>query len=1650
MKRTFTLVLMTILLIGVFVLTVSAEETPTLLYKTSATQQNANPLSSYPLSPDKTTNIFLYYGTPSGTQTALTAGTLTSSKENILTVSRDGTRYQFTPKAFGTVTLTYTEGSTVYTTEVTVSLPNNSWHTTQTRSETNFISSYTLPPTGTTTLWYLSEYGFSFSQVQNLSAFWRMNSTNVACGDGVTVTPVKRNAADTDEAARYDIKVIIDSDMVKLPQTNSSLRVLSKTMTSGSSLTLKMQEKPALLYKTSATQKTANPLSSYTLSPGGTSNLYLYYGTPSGTQTALTAGTLTSSKENILTVSRDGTRYQFTPKAFGTVTLTYTEGSTVYTTEVTVSLPNNSWHTAQPRSETNFISSYTLPASGTTTLWYLSEYGFSFSEVQNLSAVWYVNKTNVACGNGVTVAPVKRNAADTDAEARYDIKVVIDSDTVELPQANSSLKLLSETMTSSRNLPITMQEIPTLLYKTSTTQKTTNPLSSYAFAPGRTPNLYLYYGTPSGTQTALTAGTLTSSNENILTVSQNGDHYQLTPKTFGTVTLTYTDGSTVYTADVTVSLPATGWYTAQMRSETNFISSYTLPASGTTTLWYLSTNGFTFNQVQNLSAFWQVSQNNVACGDGVTVAPVKRNAADTDAEARYDIKVVIDSDTVELPQANSSLKLLSETMTSSRNLPITMQEIPTLLYKTSTTQKTTNPLSSYAFAPGRTPNLYLYYGTPSGTQTALTAGTLTSSNENILTVSQNGDHYQLTPKTFGTVTLTYTDGSTVYTADVTVSLPATGWYTAQMRSETNFISSYTLPASGTTTLWYLSTNGLTYTEIQGLSANWVESRLDVACGNGVTATPVKRNAADSDTAARYDIKVTFDSSVLEMPVNTNSFRLHYTKANGSGTVYGQPLSLQMAQKPGLLFRMLNKVNHTPQDNPTAPLLSIEQLPIQLDSSTLLRFYYGTTDAYVPVTDPTLLSGKGVELVTMMAGDGGLCWELKYVEPGETVLQYRYTSGGQSLTGTHTLLVALPEYAFFSAQARTLENYLPEISWFDLENGVIWFLSENGFTTEECAQIKVKVNYNRTDFSNFSIAWAERPGAAGRYDLKIALPKPPSGELNYSLQVEQNGRRLISNYTVYAAKKIKTDALYLGDYVVGFSFMRDELIDIIEGGTQSMGNTSVATPSENDPYRLFKDFNISAAEIKADSEGAKYYEVLPGNKAKITVSKVWIEPLYGTEAVFSLSDKAYVTEVVPNADGSNWELYFKQSRYAHVRLCATVTATIEGKTVSGDIGFTCFSDYRSLGEYDCAILDVLTVEDYIDENGEFHQGLNSLLQKIAAEDKNPSITVRLADADYVGTVTIPSTLGTRLNLRGKTNTRLIGSVDLNETAGLDMSHICFIAPERSSSSTEIKAIHNGEAQASRCVFYGYDVALDTSWKGIVSAANGNIFINNTIAIRFDIGLKLSGFTMFRKSWENNTFINNGTAVQVLSLNKYASPYYFRFINSNFINNDTDFDVCSGGTLYMYKNYFGEYIDGKPNGSNKLRLSDLLGAKTEGQVDRIVKRCKPKVHTENGSRVITNPRWKFPVLDWWTGAPLETLLFGDNTGTRAAALFMAPRAEAPYENILLADWENDTQIVNSDIDAENLLIDGSAFEENGEKKIDIVEGEEETYVGSWIFD
>jgi len=258
----------------------------------------------------------------------------------------------------------------------------------------------------------------------------------------------------------------------------------------------------------------------------------------------------------------------------------------------------------------------------------------------------------------------------------------------------------------------------------------------------------------------------------------------------------------------------------------------------------------------------------------------------------------------------------------------------------------------------------------------------------------------------------------------------------------------------------------------------------------------------------------------------------------------------------------------------------------------------------------------------------------------------------------------------------------------------------------------------------------------------------------------------------------------------------------------------------------------------------------------------------------------------------------------------------------------------------------------------------------------------------------------------------------------------------------------------CTFYGYDIACDAV-EGMITLTEGNIFVNNTIAARIDGAKHHSGSNL--QPWLNNSFLNNETAVQILSFNQHISSFNFRIYDCNFINNGTDFDVQGEGNVYYYRNYFGHYekkngkvpTPGKPgpgknNGKEDLRLQELLEARSLNKLHSALVSNKPVVKVGAKTRLTTNPRWKYPVLDWWKNNVLiDDAVFG-SSGSNALMLL---EAEPDYVNYLTSDWETQTEIINNE--ADDLILDAAAFEEEGTKEIDVVDQQSNT-IGTWTFE
>lgn len=112
-----------------------------------------------------------------------------------------------------------------------------------------------------------------------------------------------------------------------------------------------------------------------------------------------------------------------------------------------------------------------------------------------------------------------------------------------------------------------------------------------------------------------------------------------------------------------------------------------------------------------------------------------------------------------------------------------------------------------------------------------------------------------------------------------------------------------------------------------------------------------------------------------------------------------------------------------------------------------------------------------------------------------------------------------------------------------------------------------------------------------------------------------------------------------------------------------------------------------------------------------------------------------------------------------------------------------------------------------------------------------------------------------------------------------------------------------------------------------------------------------------------------------------------------------------------------------------LEYLAQADTETEFE---KHQKPRPHRTNRKdhgkcKVFAEFHWKYPKRGYHGGRSLEI----------------------PYDNILISDWGQETQISNEDTG--NMVLDPSAFDTKTDNKKTIhVVDENEDAVGTWVFD
>ena len=559
---------------------------------------------------------------------------------------------------------------------------------------------------------------------------------------------------------------------------------------------------------------------------------------------------------------------------------------------------------------------------------------------------------------------------------------------------------------------------------------------------------------------------------------------------------------------------------------------------------------------------------------------------------------------------------------------------------------------------------------------------------------------------------------------------------------------------------------------------------------------------------------------------------------------------------------------------------------------------------------------------------------------------------------------------------------------------VYLMCEDGFTEEKAKSFQVKVEDGELTSASMALCLrAGKEGEEARYDVAITLPQLETIDNNYTLDVFRGEQCVAACRIAAEAQSFRVD----GDTIIGDVQVEPGLVEVNGEGRGEMPTWG------KEEYCYFYGFNI--LPVKKQTDGA--YEL--DSTVQVKVTSVKVIPL---NEKFDASSAFQWKENLGEYGGDRWDFTCAGVAFEGA-LRFTVKATPkDGNPVEGAVIVPVF--LRPVGEI---------VIDRTDLTGDTVEALNVCLRELANnENKNISYIVKLAPIEYEGTIKIPSgfdSLTRNLTLRGTAaqdvgRTTLRGGITMEEDTRLfELSDIAFIGSE-----TADKALYGGNFNnVHHCTFTGYQTAMLAD--STMITFSDCLFYKNEIALLVNLADVGGNQSILR----NNLFIENGTAVRAERFQQEnMTAFYFRIVDSNFIGNACDVDMQTGGTVYLYRNYYANTGDTDLLAKAVKAFDCSSGGDLAIDASMIAySRPKIRLSEESGGAVITNPRWLYPV-------------FGNSLWEEKA-------------NLLVADWSGDTRILNAE--ADELALDAAAFEGSGEKTVEVLDEQEQT-LGAWTFD
>ena|GEM_PF-2062603 len=797
-------------------------------------------------------------------------------------------------------------------------------------------------------------------------------------------------------------------------------------------------------------------------------------------------------------------------------------------------------------------------------------------------------------------------------------------------------------------------------------------------------------------------------------------------------------------------------------------------------------------------------------------------------------------------------------------------------------------------------------------------------------------------------TLSAVTGGTTYSLDVSAVLPDVGLYSANAASAENFISSFTVTGSSRT--FYLCANtGWTLTGVTQNSGSFATVSLD--SGGKFAAITV------SDS---YNGEQDLSLAVSAGGPNGQSW---------SGRYFDIALTDARPKPAGLYFAEPDWGGSGPEI-PASPAYQNTALPLTLGYSRVIALYYYDGTGYAPVTSGA--SAAGPFTLTPNAAAAGL-YDISAAGSGSGSISYTVSEH----TYTVPLTSVLPGIGYFSSQSRSDNKLVTDYTFSGSGSNVLWLMSKDGFdeTTAD------KITWSTLDGSALPAGYmtAEKTarGATGRYDVKVTLLNYFGANVGLRAKVPQDEGVYNADVAVTIpygfAGTVTADN---SDYRVGLGNYDESSVNdscYIDTGMGVFGPGGDVRNDETAVWKTFTFMQVLAASEVAEGGNMTSFHLNRTLTGQITVNRVWIEPLTGDRDAMALSPTG-AQELTGNIPAAI-TVYAKPGRCGYARVWANVT--VGGGTF----------DVSSLGCF-----EKVEIKTYTRPEGDTVTALNAFLAGDLVSDINAApqegqrtyFRIDLNGNHYDGTIDFPDSWPQFSN---GVSVEIIGS-GAAVTGGMDLTKVNLAALDGVSFTA--KTTHQGNAlyhggvnTIIGCSFTGYDIACDSSSADAALCVYSNCtFTDNNTGIVFDHGRVQAN--MGTGVSTGNSFLRNGTAIQIKSTNAILTPFELRFSNSNFIGNTTDVDVdCNNSSFYFYADYFGS-----------------------GTSASSCQYCPPTIDCADGSFVYTNPRRSAPYSSGETSVPplvLDARLPVSILNSQAASLPIYGGSLADEEINVLDDGE-----------------------------------------------